>query len=141
MHHPHISRILDAGTTESGRPYFVMELVRAFQSPNSATRTGISAAAVGAVYSGLSGVQYAHQKGIIHRDLKPSNVLVELHDVTPVPKIIDFGIAKATHQQLNQNMVYTTFAQLMGTPLYMSPEQTRFSGLDVDTRSDVYSLG
>src|SRR5205814_9124962 len=86
-------------------------------------------------------VQHAHQKGIIHRDLKPTNVLVTLHDGTPVPKVIDFGIAKALGQQLTDKTLFTGFAQLIGTPLYMSPEQAEMSGLDVDTRSDVYSLG
>jgi serine/threonine protein kinase len=86
-------------------------------------------------------VQHAHQKGIIHRDLKPSNVLVTLHDEKPVVKVIDFGIAKATGQQLTEKTLFTNFAQLVGTPLYMSPEQAQMSGLDIDTRSDIYSLG
>ena len=86
-------------------------------------------------------VQHAHQKGIIHRDLKPSNVLVTLHDGVPVPKVIDFGVAKATGQSLTDKTLYTGFHQLVGTPLYMSPEQADLSGLDVDTRSDIYSLG
>src|SRR5206468_5159270 len=86
-------------------------------------------------------VQHAHQKGIIHRDLKPSNVLVTLHDGTPVPKVIDFGIAKALHQPLTDKTLFTGFAQMIGTPLYMSPEQTALSNVDADTRSDIYSLG
>ena len=86
-------------------------------------------------------VQHAHQKGIIHRDLKPSNILVTLHDGVPVPKVIDFGVAKATGQSLTEKTIYTAFAQLVGTPLYMSPEQVELSGLDIDTRSDIYSLG
>ena len=86
-------------------------------------------------------VQHAHQKGIIHRDIKPSNVMVTLHDDRPVPKVIDFGVAKATHQRLTERTLFTRFAQMVGTPLYMSPEQAQISGLDVDTRSDVYSLG
>ena len=86
-------------------------------------------------------VQHAHQKGIIHRDLKPSNVLVTLHDGKPVVKVIDFGVAKAIDQQLTEQTIYTRFAQMIGTPLYMSPEQAEMSGLDVDTRSDIYSLG
>src|SRR5262249_26097015 len=124
MDHPHIAKVLDAGATESGRPYFVMELVKgipitAYCDQNQLTprqRLGLFVAVCRAV-------QHAHQKGIIHRDLKPSNVLVTLHDGVPVVKVIDFGIAKATGQQLTEKTLFTHFAQLIGTPLYMSPEQ------------------
>jgi WD40 repeat protein/serine/threonine protein kinase len=142
MDHPNIARVLDAGTTEGGLPYFVMELVRgvpitAFCDNNRLT-TGERLHLFVTV---CQAVQHAHTKGIIHRDLKPSNVLVTLHDGQPVVKVIDFGIAKALGQQLTERTLFTGFAQMVGTPLYMSPEQAEMSGLDIDTRSDVYSLG
>jgi WD40 repeat protein/serine/threonine protein kinase len=142
MDHPHIAHVFDGGQTASGRPYFVMELVKgvpitAFCDQN---QLGIRER-LGLFVSVCQAVQHAHQKGVIHRDLKPSNVLVTLHDGTPVPKVIDFGIAKATGQQLTDKTLFTGFAQLIGTPLYMSPEQAALSGLDVDTRSDIYALG
>lgn len=142
MSHPHISRILDAGATESGRPYFVMELVRGIPLTEFCDQQRLSVRQrLDLFIQVCQAVQHAHQRGIIHRDLKPSNILVELHDVTPVPKVIDFGIAKATGQQLSERTVYTRFVQMLGTPLYMSPEQATLSGLDIDTRSDIYSLG
>lgn len=142
MDHPHIAKVLDAGTSESGRPYFVMELVRGVpitefcDSRKLTTRQRLELFA-----KVCQAVQHAHQKGIIHRDIKPSNVLVTLHDDVAVPKVIDFGIAKATGQRLTEHSVYTGIAEMVGTPLYMSPEQAEMNALDVDTRSDVYSLG
>jgi WD40 repeat protein/serine/threonine protein kinase len=142
MDHPNIARVFDGGETAGGRPYFVMELVKGvpitqFCDDNRlATRQRLEL-----FVSVCQAVQHAHQKGVIHRDLKPSNVLVTSHDGTPVAKVIDFGIAKAVGQSLTDKTVYTQFSQLVGTPLYMSPEQAGLSGLDVDTRSDVYSLG
>jgi eukaryotic-like serine/threonine-protein kinase len=142
MDHPNIARVLDAGATESGRPYFVMELVRGIpiteycDQNNLATRERLEL-----FTKVVQAVQHAHQKGIIHRDLKPSNVLVTLHDSVPVPKVIDFGIAKAIEQKLTDKTLFTQFEQFIGTPAYTSPEQAEMSGLDVDTRSDIYSLG
>ena len=142
MDHPNIARVLDAGTTKQGRPYFVMELVRGIPITDYCTGHKLTTDARLKLFIDVChGVQHAHQKGIIHRDLKPSNVLVTLHDGRPVVKIIDFGIAKAMNQDLTDRTLFTNFAQLIGTPLYMSPEQAELSGLDVDTRSDVYSLG
>jgi serine/threonine protein kinase/WD40 repeat protein len=141
MDHPNIARVLEAGETASGRPFFAMELVRGVpitdycDKNNLATRERLDL-----FLTVCQAVQHAHQKGIIHRDLKPSNILVTLHDGVPVAKVIDFGIAKALGQQLTDKTLYTGFAQLVGTPLYMSPEQAEMSGLDVDTRSDIYSL-
>jgi serine/threonine protein kinase/tetratricopeptide (TPR) repeat protein len=142
MDHPNIARVLDAGTTGGGRPYFVMELVKgiAITEYCDQAQLGIRER-LGLFVDVCQGVQHAHQKGVIHRDLKPSNVLVTLHDGTPVVKVIDFGVAKATGPQLTDRTLFTGFAQLVGTPLYMSPEQAALSGLDVDTRSDVYALG
>jgi serine/threonine protein kinase len=142
MDHPNIARVLDAGATESGRPYFVMELVRGIPIAEYCDREKLSIPdRLGLFVQVCQAVQHAHQKGIIHRDIKPSNVLVTLHDGVPVPKVIDFGIAKAMGQSLTEKTLYTGFAQLVGTPLYMSPEQAEMSGPDVDTRSDIYSLG
>jgi serine/threonine-protein kinase len=142
MDHPNIARVYDGGATPSGRPYFVMELVKgapitAFCDQNHLTPRQRLELFV----SVCQAVQHAHQKGIIHRDLKPSNVLVSMHDTTPVVKIIDFGVAKALGQELTDKTLFTGFAQMIGTPLYMSPEQAGQSGLDSDTRSDIYSLG
>jgi WD40 repeat protein/serine/threonine protein kinase len=142
MDHPNIAHVFDGGATASGRPYFVMELVRgvpitAFCDQN---QLGVRER-LGLFVDVCQAVQHAHQKGIIHRDLKPSNVLVTLHDDRAVVKVIDFGVAKATGPQLTERTLFTNFAQMIGTPLYMSPEQAQMSGLDVDTRSDVYSLG
>ena len=142
MDHPHIARVLDAGSTDTGRPYFVMELVRGMSitkycdDNNLPTRERLEL-----FLKVCNAIQHAHQKGIIHRDIKPSNVMVTLHDGVPVPKVIDFGIAKATQGELTEKTVYTQFQQFIGTPAYMSPEQAEMSGLDVDTRSDIYSLG
>jgi WD40 repeat protein/serine/threonine protein kinase len=142
MDHPNIARVLDAGATASGRPYFVMELVRGIPITDFCDRNQFTPRARLELFVPVcQAVQHAHQKGIIHRDIKPSNVLVTLHDGRPVVKVIDFGIAKAVGQRLTDKTVYTRFAQLIGTPLYMSPEQAEMSGLDIDTRSDVYALG
>jgi serine/threonine protein kinase/tetratricopeptide (TPR) repeat protein len=142
MEHPNIARVLDAGSTVSGRPYFVMELVRGDPITEYCDREQLSVAdRLDLFVLVCKAVSHAHQKGIIHRDLKPSNVLVAVHDGVPVPKVIDFGIAKATTQGPADNPFSTGFAQMMGTPLYMSPEQADLTGIDVDTRSDVYSLG
>ena len=142
MEHPNIARVLDAGTTVAGRPYFVMELVRGIPITDYCDQARLSTRQRLELFLPVChAVQHAHQKGIIHRDLKPSNVLVTLHDDKPVPKVIDFGIAKAAGHVLTERTLFTNYAQLLGTPLYMSPEQAQISGLDVDTRSDVYSLG
>jgi serine/threonine protein kinase/tetratricopeptide (TPR) repeat protein len=142
MDHPNIAKIHDAGTTASGRPYFVMELVRGVPITEFCDQRRLSTRQRLELFVLVcQAVQHAHQKGIIHRDLKPSNVLVTLHDVVAVPKVIDFGIAKATGQRLTERTLFTHFAQFVGTPLYVSPEQAEMNGLDVDTRSDVYSLG
>jgi WD40 repeat protein/serine/threonine protein kinase len=142
MDHPHIARVLDAGATAGGRPYFVMELVKGVAITAYCDQNQLPARARLELFASVcQAVQHAHQKGIIHRDLKPSNVLVTLHDGVPVVKVIDFGVAKALGQQLTEKTLFTNFAQLIGTPLYMSPEQAELSGLDIDTRSDIYSLG
>ncbi len=142
MDHPNIARVLDAGTTAEGRPYFVMELVRGIPITDYCDGECLSIDdRLRLLIDVCRAVQHAHQKGIIHRDLKPSNVMITLHDGTPVVKVIDFGVAKALNQELTQRTLFTQFAQMVGTPLYMSPEQAEMSGLDIDTRSDVYSLG
>jgi WD40 repeat protein len=142
MDHPNIARVFDGGETATGRPYFVMELVRGIPITEFVDQNQLPIRErLDLFVSICQAVQHAHQKGIIHRDLKPTNVLVTLHDGTAVCKVIDFGIAKATGQQLTEKTLFTNFAHLIGTPLYMSPEQAEMSGLDVDTRSDIYSLG
>jgi len=142
MEHPNIARVLDAGATQTGRPYFVMELVRGIPITEFCDQSHLGLRERLELFIHVcQAVQHAHLKGIIHRDLKPSNVLVTLHDGTPVVKVIDFGIAKAIGQQLTEKTIYTRFAQMVGTPLYMSPEQAEMSALDIDTRSDIYSLG
>ena len=142
MDHPNIARVLDAGTTETGRPYFVMDLVKGVPIIDYCDRQRLPIRQRLELMVAVSqAVQHAHQKGIIHRDLKPSNVLVAEYDGQPVPKIIDFGVAKATAQRLTEKTMFTEYGQLIGTFEYMSPEQTRFNQLDIDTRSDVYSLG
>src|SRR5260370_1234684 len=141
LDHPHIAHIFDGVETASGRPYFVMELVRRIPITDFFDQNQLPVRARLELYVTVcQAVQHAHQRGIIHRDLKPSNVLVTLHDDKPVVKVIDFGIAKATGQQLTGKTLFTNFAQMIGTPLYMSPEQAHMSGLDIDTRSDIYSL-
>jgi eukaryotic-like serine/threonine-protein kinase len=142
MDHPNIARVHDGGATDSGRPYFVMELVKGAPITHFCDADRLTTRERLRLFvSVCSAVQHAHQKGVIHRDLKPSNVLVTSHDGTPVVKIIDFGVAKASGQQLTEKTVYTQFTQMVGTPLYMSPEQAGQSGLDIDTRTDIYSLG
>ena len=142
MDHPNIAKVLDAGATESGRPYFVMELVRGIPITEYCDQHRLSIPERLDLFMRVcQAVQHAHQKGIIHRDIKPGNVLVTSLDGVPVPRIIDFGIAKATGQSLTEKTLFTGFAQLIGTPLYMSPEQAEMSAVDIDTRSDIYSLG
>jgi serine/threonine protein kinase/WD40 repeat protein len=142
MDHPNIAKVLDAGATEAGRPYFVMELVRGIRITDYCDANRLSTEErLGLFLKVCQAIQHAHQKGIIHRDIKPSNILVTLHDGVPVPKVIDFGIAKATEGRLTDATVYTQLHQFIGTPAYMSPEQAEMSALDIDTRSDIYSLG
>jgi serine/threonine protein kinase/tetratricopeptide (TPR) repeat protein len=142
MDHPNIARVFDGGETASGRPYFVMELVKGIPITDFCDQGRLGVRQRLELFATVcQAVQHAHQKGIIHRDLKPSNVLVTLHDDQPVVKVIDFGIAKVIGQRLTDKTVHTGWAQLIGTPLYMSPEQAGLSGLDVDTRSDIYALG
>lgn len=142
MDHPNIARVFDGGQTESGRPYFVMELVKGVPITEFCNANKLSTEGRLRLFIEVcEAVQHAHQKGVIHRDIKPSNVLVSMHGDRAVTKIIDFGIAKATQQPLTDKTLFTQFQQILGTPAYMSPEQTGISGLDVDTRSDVYSLG
>jgi serine/threonine protein kinase/tetratricopeptide (TPR) repeat protein len=142
MDHPNIARVLDAGATDTGRPYFVMELVRGIPITEYCDKNQLpTRERLDLFVTVCQAIQHAHQKGIIHRDVKPSNVLVTSHDGKPVAKVIDFGVAKAISQQLTDRSIYTNFAQMIGTPLYMSPEQAEMSGLDIDTRSDIYSLG
>lgn len=142
MDHPNIAKVLDGGTTDSGRPYFVMELVKGVPINDFCDQNQLPPhERLELFITVCKAIQHAHQKGIIHRDLKPSNVLVTLHDGKPVVKVIDFGVAKAVNQQLTDKTFYTAFGQMVGTPQYMSPEQAEISGLDIDTRSDVYSLG
>jgi serine/threonine protein kinase/tetratricopeptide (TPR) repeat protein len=142
MDHPNIAKVFDGGATLSGRPYFVMELVKGMPITEFCDQNHLTTRQRLDLFIPVcQAVQHAHQKGIIHRDLKPSNVLVTVHDTTPVVKVIDFGVAKALGQELTEKTLFTAFAQMIGTPLYMSPEQAGQSGLDVDTRSDIYSLG
>jgi serine/threonine protein kinase len=137
MDHLHIARVFDGDTTESGRPYFVMELVKGCPITDYCDQNCLTPRQRLSLFLDVcAAVQHAHQKGVIHRDLKPSNILVAVHDVTPVVKVIDFGIAKATGGRLTEHTLFTQFAQMVGTPLYMSPEQAGHSGLDVDTRSE-----
>ncbi len=142
MDHPNIAKVLDGGATETGRPYFVMELVKGIPITAYCDQRKLSTPARLELFILVcQAVQHAHQKGIIHRDLKPSNILVTELDDRPVPKVIDFGVARATQARLTEKTMFTQFHQLVGTPAYMSPEQTGLANLDIDTRSDIYSLG
>jgi serine/threonine protein kinase len=142
MDHPNIARVLDAGATDTGRPYFVMELVRGVRITEFCDQSHQNTGQRLELFVQIChAIQHAHQKGIIHRDIKPSNILVTLHDGVPVPKVIDFGIAKATEVRLTDKTLFTAYEQIVGTPAYMSPEQAEMSGLDIDTRTDIYSLG
>ena len=143
MDHPNIARVLDAGATETGRPYFVMELVRGTKITAYCDENCLDTRRRLELFIQIClAIQHAHQKGIIHRDIKPSNVLVTMLDGVPVPKVIDFGIAKAAGgERLTDKTVFTAYEQMIGTPAYMSPEQAEMSALDIDTRSDIYSLG
>src|SRR5688572_5260110 len=142
MDHPNIAKVFDGGATSTGRPYFVMELVRGVRITEYCDQNNLSTRQRLELFIQVcQAIQHAHQKGVIHRDIKPSNILVTLHDSKPVPKVIDFGIAKAVEQRLTDKTLFTQFAAFIGTPTYMSPEQAEMSGLDMDTRSDIYSLG
>ncbi|MHC4497531.1 MAG: protein kinase domain-containing protein [Planctomycetota bacterium] len=142
MDHSNIARVLDAGATDTGRPYFVMELVKGIPITEYCDKNSLDTRQRLELFIEVcKAVQHAHQKGIIHRDIKPTNVMITLHDGKPVPKIIDFGIAKATQQRLTEKTLFTEYKRFIGTPAYMSPEQAEISGLDIDTRSDIYSLG
>ena len=142
MEHPNISRVFDAGATQYGRPFFVMELVRGVRITDYCDEQELSThERLDLFITVCQAVQHAHQKGIIHRDLKPSNILVTINDGEAVPKVIDFGVAKATLGRLTEATLFTQFEQMIGTPLYMSPEQAELTSLDIDTRSDIYSLG
>ncbi len=142
LDHPNIARVLDAGATETGRPYFVMELVRGIKITEYCDQNQLDTRKRLDLFIQIcQAIQHAHQKGIIHRDIKPSNIMVTQHDGVPVPKVIDFGIAKATETRLTDKTLFTAYEQVIGTPAYMSPEQAEMSGLDIDTRSDIYSLG
>ncbi len=142
MDHPNIAKVLDAGATDSGRPFFVMELINGVPILQYCdTQRLDTRARLDLFIKVCNAIQHAHQKGVIHRDIKPGNVMITLHDGVPVPKVIDFGIAKATNQELTDKTLFTQHQQMIGTPAYMSPEQAEMSGLDIDTRSDIYSLG
>jgi len=142
MDHPNIAKVFDGGATTAGRPYFVMELVKGVSITEYCDVNGLDTRERLLLFVRVCGaVHHAHQKGIIHRDIKPSNVMVTLNDDEAIPKVIDFGIAKATNHQLTEKTLFTHCAQMIGTPEYMSPEQAQMSGLDVDTRTDIYSLG
>ncbi|MCP4251526.1 MAG: protein kinase [bacterium] len=142
MDHANIARVFDAGATDTGRPFFVMELVKGVPITEYCNTERLDTAQRLELFRTVcQAIQHAHTKGIIHRDIKPSNVMVTLHDGVPVPKVIDFGIAKATNAELTEKTLFTEYRQLIGTPAYMSPEQAEMSGLDIDTRTDVYSLG
>jgi len=142
MDHPNIAQVFDAGATDSGRPYFVMELVRGIKITDYCDQHQLSTRQrLDLFVQVCHAVQHAHQKGVIHRDLKPSNILVTELDGVALPKIIDFGIAKAVEGRLTDQTLFTAFEQFLGTPAYMSPEQAALSAADIDTRSDIYSLG
>jgi serine/threonine protein kinase len=142
MDHPNIAKVHDAGTTPDGRPFFVMELVKGVPVTRYCDEHRLTPRQRMELFVPVcAAIQHAHHKGVIHRDVKPSNVLVALYDDRPVPKVIDFGVAKATGQQLTERTLHTGFGAVVGTVEYMSPEQAGFNQLDIDTRSDVYSLG
>ncbi len=142
MDHPNIARVFDAGATDSGRPFFVMEYIRGIPILEYCQTAKLSPRDRLELFTHVcNAIQHAHTKGIIHRDIKPSNIIVTMHDGVPVPKVIDFGIAKATSAELTHKTLFTEHRQMIGTPAYMSPEQAELSGLDIDTRSDIYSLG
>ena len=142
MDHPNVAKVLDAGATDSGRPYFVMELVKGVPITEYCDTNLLTTRERLELFVDVcKAVHHAHERGIIHRDIKPSNVMVTLHDGVPFPKVIDFGIAKATNQPLTEKTLFTAYGQFLGTPAYMSPEQAAFSGLEIDRRSDIYSLG
>jgi len=142
MSHPNIAQVFDGGVTDSGRPYFVMELVNSIPITEFCDKARLEVNERLRLFITIcKAIQHAHQKGIIHRDIKPSNVLVTLHGEDPVPKVIDFGIAKALDQELTEKTLFTSFGKIIGPPHYTSPEQASFSGLDIDTRSGIYSLG
>ena len=142
MDHPNISKVIDAGTTETGRPYFAMELVEGLPVTEYCDTYCLNTRQRLVLFQDIcSAVQHAHQKGIIHRDLKPSNILVAHHEAKPAVKVIDFGVAKAIKHELTEKTLYTAIGQMIGTPQYMSPEQSATRGIDIDTRSDIYSLG
>jgi serine/threonine protein kinase len=142
MDHPNIAKVLDAGATDTGRPFFVMELVQGVPITEFCSKNKLTPKECLELFIPVcQAIQSAHQKGIIHRDIKPSNVLVTLQHGEPIGKVIDFGIAKATNQKLTEKTLFTQFGAMIGTPAYMSPEQAQMSAMDVDTRTDVYSLG
>src|SRR6516165_4244164 len=142
MDHVNIARVFDGGATESGRPYFVMELVHGVPITRYCDDNHLTPRERLELFVPVcQAIQHAHQKGIIHRDIKPSNVLVTMYDDKPVPKVIDFGVAKAIEQRLTERTLFTQYGNIVGTLEYMSPEQAEISALDVDTRSDIYSLG
>src|SRR5256885_3529968 len=141
MDHPNIAKVLEAGTTDAGRPYFVMELVKGVPITKFCDDNQLTPRQRLELFIPVcQAIQHAHQKGIIHRDIKPSNVLVTLYDGKPVAKVIDFGVAKATEHKLTERTLFTQYGTLVGTLEYMSPEQAEMSALGVDTRSDIYSL-
>ncbi len=142
MDHPNIAKVHDAGATDTGRPYFVMEQVRGIKITDYCDQNNLSTEERLSLFVQVChAIQHAHQKGIIHRDIKPSNIIVTVQDGVPVPKVIDFGVAKATEQRLTERTIYTALEQMIGTPAYMSPEQAEMTRMDIDTRSDIYSLG
>jgi len=142
MNHPNVARVLDAGTDPSGAPYFAMEYIKGDPINSYCDRNNLCTTdRLELMIQVCEGIQHAHQKGIIHRDIKPSNILVEIQDGRAIPRIIDFGVAKAIDRQLTERTLFTEFGQVLGTPEYMSPEQAEMTGVDIDTRTDVYSLG
>ena len=142
MDHPNIAKVLDAGSTGSGRPYFVMELVKGVPITTYCDQEHMTVKERLELFIPVcQAVQHAHQKGIIHRDLKPSNVLIALYDGKPVPKVIDFGVSKAMSQKLTEKTLFTEVGQVVGTLEYMAPEQAELNNLDIDTRADIYALG